>query len=322
MLTAYCISLYFGNDLAIMNEIIESDTSTNNFPDNNIFEKCGTFEWIVSLEDIQHFFNISYTGLPQSYSGLKVLVIGSGTSSLSSDLLGKFSFSEVVSVDNDEQCVKHMQRMWSCESRLLWYHFDVIEDTKTYQGNLLDHDEYFDIVVDKGTLDAVLVEGSIANMLEYVKRKLKLAGVYIVCSINSQQLLCDLFSLKPLEFYVSVHNVEISPYKVGSIAICRKMGSSPVDLLELAKQEKEVMDFQFKTANPLLTEDYIKRLSAAFEAVTSQTWLPLMQAFEIMFSKELSYTWSLFLEDLQDFALEKEGQMTKAEMIAFIEQMQ
>lgn len=58
---------------------------------------------------------------------------------------------------------------------------------------------YYDLVVDKGTFDAVLVEGSTAHMLlESVRLLRPVSGVYLLCSLHSDELLRPLFTLPML----------------------------------------------------------------------------------------------------------------------------
>jgi hypothetical protein len=53
----------------------------------------------------------------------------------------------------------------------------------------------FDLIVDKGTLDAVLVEGSVYQMLAIVYNLLTIGGVYLICSLHEQEMISSLLGL-------------------------------------------------------------------------------------------------------------------------------
>lgn len=148
-------------------------------------QKHGTFDWIVSYMELKQFFHPSITGLSQDISSQQILVCGCGTSKLSSDMVEKGGYQFVHSFDNDLDCVEHMQQRHSNDKRLNWHHYDIVErcgrDTDFFAETTK-----FDVVVDKGTLDAILVEGSVSPMLTEVHRLMKRDGVYIICSIHTR----------------------------------------------------------------------------------------------------------------------------------------
>lgn len=63
--------------------------------------KVGNFDWIVEYEDMEPFFQPSYTHITEPKSSQKVVVIGCGTS-LVSERLAASGFGYVLSVDNDK----------------------------------------------------------------------------------------------------------------------------------------------------------------------------------------------------------------------------
>ena len=123
--------------------------------------KIGNFDWITEFNEIEEYLQSKFTGLDKiDKCNVRVLVIGCGTSKLSVQLADS-GFGEVVSVDNDSECISHMKKMHHDDERLKWFTYDIVEpeslqidgySTKTTLGK-------FDLVVDKGTLDAILVEG-------------------------------------------------------------------------------------------------------------------------------------------------------------------
>jgi ribosomal protein L11 methylase PrmA len=81
-------------------------------------------------------------------------VSGCGTSVLSIQL-ADLGFGEIVSVDNDSECIKHMELLYGNDCRLKWITYDMVDPASTTNADL----GMFNLIVDKGTLDAILVEG-------------------------------------------------------------------------------------------------------------------------------------------------------------------
>ena len=128
-------------------------------------DKIGNFDWITEYDEIEGFLQSNYTGLTHiNKKDVRVLVAGCGTSQLSFQLANS-GFGEIISVDNDEECISHMKKMHFGDERLKWYVYDMVEPESTspsqeFLDNVLGK---FDLIVDKGTLDAILVEGKYSN---------------------------------------------------------------------------------------------------------------------------------------------------------------
>jgi hypothetical protein len=210
----------------------------------------------------------------------------------------------------------------------------------------------FDMIVDKGTLDAILVEGAIYTMLHEVHRRLKVGGVYIVFSLNTEKLLSPLLGTKSLGFDTkcyaikkqqTVFNIEFDSGEpedvLGTVVICKKEKDIIVDIEQLAAEEKEIMDNYFKIEYPFLTLEQEDKVRTNFEGIYLSTnrdnnnnnnydienlSLELYQAYKAMFEEEdnLEYSYELFLEDTDVYPLEREGYMTTKEAIKFLQTMQ
>jgi SAM-dependent methyltransferase len=287
--------------------------------------KEGFFEWIVSYEDVRAFLDSKYTHIsPESM--LKVLVIGCGTSTLSNSLANENNIVEVISIDNDGDCISHMSSH-NKNKKLKWYTYDIVEDIGKRQNNALDFDGYFDIVVDKGTFDAIHVEGSVSPMLKEIRRLLRIGGVYLMCSINSCELLKALMSIPALQFNVEVYEMEQSAYKRGAVAVCNKHGNDLIDSAQLDADEQRISNQFFQTDHPLLTSEYEVAIRRNFAALSSDRTVPLALAHQAIFGGEsalnlLSYGLDLFLEDLADYPLSERGRMTVEEALLFVREMQ
>ena len=113
-------------------------------------EKYGTFEWILRYDDVKKFLkDKEYNYIDISPNKMKALVIGCGTSSLSYDFQKDLKVDLVVSIDNDINCIHHMNRTYADNDNLRWYYYDIIEDLDKTQNNELDNDGYFHLIIDK-----------------------------------------------------------------------------------------------------------------------------------------------------------------------------
>lgn len=236
----------------------------------------------------------------------------------------------------------------SNEGKLVWYRYDLVEDFNKPQNNELDIDQRFDIIVDKGTFDAIHVEGTVTTMLCNIHRLLKVQGVYLIFSINTEELLLDLlsmeefhFSCRSLGFHDSTKkgnsdkstNSTSSTYGTyGSdnkasgtptVIICRKIAhNTEFDVRAIEDKEIAIQEKFFQLENPLLTKALEQEITTKFS--NSGNKLELLAAYEIMFgsNSSLGYSYDLFLEDLESFELKERDSMTVEEALSFINSMQ
>lgn len=296
--------------------------------ENYTGSKEGHFEWITDFQSFKTYFSPSTTGLETPKTLQRVLVIGCGTSNLSKELLDD-GYNLIVSIDNDEQCISHMSTKYLAEDiNLKWMCYDIVEKSGRDE-NFFRSCDGFDVIVDKGTFDAILVEGSCFLMLAEVHRLLSVGGVYIVCSINSETLLRNLFTVDTLgyecQFFGQTRHDDGS---TGNVVVCKKVSCSSVDQAKLAQEEKFIMDNFFQIQQPLLTQEMEKKIRQNFQMALLQSnskdspidHLPNYIAHIAMFSTEdrLAYSIEMFTEDLQDFATEFPGFMSVQEAIRFI----
>jgi hypothetical protein len=134
--------------------------------------------------------------------------------------------------------------------------------------------------------------GSIYTMLYEVHRLLKVGGVYMVFSLNTENLLAPLLGCPALGFQIDCHKIcrkdtaekdrnslhdgkekersriqseDGSDIVLGTVAICKKTNDTAIDLCQLAEEEKVAMDNYFKVELPFLTEEQEQKIRMNFE---------------------------------------------------------
>lgn len=158
-------------------------------------EKIGEFDWILSYPQAKPFI-LQCLERRTDIKPLNIVEIGCGTSPLAQSIARDFPRVDMVmAVDNDTACIEHMNRLHCAEAAVVHPvdHVDPGHEVISPPGNsrvkylvwdMLAENSSVDptdsllptgsiqIVLDKGTLDAILVEGSIALMLREVLRML------------------------------------------------------------------------------------------------------------------------------------------------------
>jgi SAM-dependent methyltransferase len=288
-------------------------------------EKEGNFDWIISYEEVRSFFAPECLGFDLFQTPSRALVIGCGTSKMSEQISQDFQKCQVISVDNDEEVIQHMVRDSGYRMNLKWYRYDMIEDFAVPQENELDESGSYDLVIDKGTFDAILVEGATHLMLVDINRLLKVGGVYVLFSINTQELLQSLLSLPELSFELMFYANE--KIKCTTL-LCRKTSNAPVNVESLGGKEQVVLDQYFKRDNPLVTESFLRQLRQSFAENNGGDeggYIRWELAHHMMFvanNQALCYSYDLFLEDVRNMDFEYDGLISLQEAIDFLKMMQ
>ena len=132
---------------------------------------------------------------------VQALVLGSGTSALSAQLILSGLCSHVVSVDNEEECVRQMQNRYADDSRfatgtLQWLCADLNDESEHGAANLIKRGS-FDLVLDKSTLDAMLCDDA-TGLLCTAAEALRCNGIYVIASLYGERLLRKLLAESPL----------------------------------------------------------------------------------------------------------------------------
>jgi len=126
------------------NDHLNSDYKLKSYWDSR-FEAEDQYDWLVKCNDIQQYIVPKMTS-----KDAKILIVGCGNSSFSADLYD-CGYKNIINIDFSEVCIARMQQKHA-ESRpeMSWVTMDMTE--------LLFHDQEFDIVIDKASMDALLVD--------------------------------------------------------------------------------------------------------------------------------------------------------------------
>jgi hypothetical protein len=87
---------------------------------------------------------------------------------------------------------------------LKWVHCDLITGEGVDSNKSTLANDAFDLVIDKGTFDAVLVEGTVWPMLQQIFRLVKPGGAYVICSLNTEEFLQKLLSPRLIGIFVQI----------------------------------------------------------------------------------------------------------------------
>lgn len=312
--------------------------------------KIGTFEWIISdFSSLVPLFDVYVNRLNtlnpmHTKKQQRVLVIGCGTSELSQQLF-QYGFENIDSLDNDIDCINHMKQTYvSSHPQLHWFHYDLISREgidKSYFASC----KRYDWIIDKGTFDAIHVEGITTPMLEEVVRLLTPdSGLYFLCSINPQAYLQSLFTLPSLSSVLdcnfhSVGSTDLQNSTSSSycVMVGRRVGNVGVNSVYLIDEEQQMDRIYFQQSHPLLSHDSCEILRVHLQRRLPQgkTVLTVEEVYDAVFgckspSEKLlprgladEYSHALFMEDLSSYKPEfVENGMTVHEIISFVQDMQ
>ena len=290
-------------------------------------KKEGFFEWIASYDDVKPYLKPPYLNIPREE--IKALVIGNGTSTVAESLMTDLHYHEVYAIDNDDHCTQHMQTCFP-QSTVHYHSYDMVDGLlstdvdNAYLPTELRQNHYFNVIIDKGTFDAILVEGSVASMIHEVLRFLNQDGYYVLFSINKSTLLQELFSLTSLYLNIVYNDTLVFSGQTITMMICQKTQHNPsLQIDEIAHYEEIIMNAFFQMDTPFFTEVQKKDIEQKF-LQSSVEGIGLKKAYEILFQgkESLGYEYSLFLEDLQSFDLKNKDKLTFEEAMQFIDTMQ
>jgi hypothetical protein len=245
----------------------------------------------------------------------------------------------------------------NCETggKLEWYVCDVVTGEGFDQSPLLSSNNSFDCIIDKGTLDAIMVEGSAYTALMNIYDLLKVGGQYLLCSLSSPELMMPMMSAPALNYRLfchqqcnvkkvglrvpsnGIHSDNATSEMTGTIIVCEKQtpslyqqnSSSSERLTALQMYEDDMLNKFFQHDHSLLTDQFLSHLRTQFHGVSGTTGiLPLTDAYRKMFVEVsgdfheclgTDYTDDLFLEDIGHFMAGLHGKSECAEDLILLQ---
>jgi cyclopropane fatty-acyl-phospholipid synthase-like methyltransferase len=156
-----------------------------------------TFDWYVSFEALKEIM------LPLSKPESKILMIGCGNSRLSSQLY-EAGYQNITNLDISEVCINQMKQRYKDMDKMEWIRMDATK---------LDFpDASFDLVIDKGTTDAILCGSNsfhnVHQMNKHISRVMKKGTYYICISYGQPDTRIDHFRRKKLNWEVEHKTVD------------------------------------------------------------------------------------------------------------------
>nr|CAG8440446.1 11406_t:CDS:2 [Entrophospora candida] len=119
---------------------------------NERYSKEETFDWFKTYKDLSPLFKKHLLD-----ENVSILMLGCGNSTLSEDMYDD-GYCNITNIDFSNIVIDNMKEKNKHRSKMSWLVMDV-RDLK-----MLKDDESFDVVIDKGTMDALMCdEGDVWN---------------------------------------------------------------------------------------------------------------------------------------------------------------
>lgn len=149
------------------------------------------FDWLVDYAEIREL--IAEAIAKTSTDVKNALVLGAGTSGLSEALVNDGAVTSVLSLDLEQHCVDIMSDKHRDDKRMEWAVADVTDWASVKSAT---QNRSFDLVVDKGTLDALLCVGDCASYLATIARTTRCGGAVVLVSLHGPEFVDKLLDLK------------------------------------------------------------------------------------------------------------------------------
>ncbi|CAH0481164.1 unnamed protein product [Peronospora belbahrii] len=245
---------------------------------DQFFQKRGekAFEWYGDYTSLRHQLE-TLVGLPHDASAsllyrlkskVRVLVVGCGNSTLSADLVAD-GFSTLLSVDFSERVIDEMRRK---EPTLQWQVMDMTN------MEMLE-DESFDLVMDKGALDALMAEDTAeikedaSKMLREVRRVLAPGGRYCCVTMAQNFILQHL-----LDFFLTAKDDTMTSWTVDVQELSQEARKPFVPFLATALKCRKVDNKVQYNAKQFVSNDGEAKQRWLTHEVEATQWFAMTQA--------------------------------------------
>jgi ubiquinone/menaquinone biosynthesis C-methylase UbiE len=289
------------------------------------------FEWLTNASSLQSLLQ-EHTVSSSVEKSLRALHVGCGSSIVGEFLVEDLNFGLVVNADKDEYTLNKMKQRWSqrCQDgdkasqrKLEFCLVDFAKENFPFDEN------FFDLVLDKSTLDCTLCsDNATASLLLEVYRCLAIGGCYLLVSFHDTEMLYPLLQNLPgaqwdilhttmprqVEDIHQVNDLSSSQEEHTSntthdkkplnVFIARRIVSTNniLDYDEVCQHVHRCNDEWFQQHQPLLTRTRTQALEKTF-----QSPLDLKEAYQEMFTdaEREHLTFEHFLEDWHAFLQEQ-----------------
>ncbi|KAH9315403.1 hypothetical protein KI387_024030, partial [Taxus chinensis] len=154
-----------------------------------------SFDWYQRYAHLRPFVHSYFP----SFS--RVLMVGCGNAAMSEDMV-RDGYEEIINIDISAVAIRMMQKKYEKVPQLKYAQMDV-RDMSCFSN------EYFDSVIDKGTLDSLMCGASAplsaARMLEEVSRVLKPEGVYMLITYGDPRVRMPHLNLPRYNWTITLH---------------------------------------------------------------------------------------------------------------------
>ena len=197
-----------GEEEEIEEEEDAPDYGSSSYWDHRYQSNDSQFDWYISWEQLSQ-------NLKPLFIGNEIILnVGCGNSPMSADMI-KTTFSEspkIISIDISDVVINQMKDMYKDNDKLDWYTMDCT--------SLAFPDEVFDLVFDKGTLDALFCgeqsEYRVLSTLYEIERVLAPRGLFIEITYGEPKNRLNVFKKLDLGWYLHRPMIIEHPEKPGS----------------------------------------------------------------------------------------------------------
>ncbi|XP_028398377.1 eEF1A lysine and N-terminal methyltransferase-like [Dendronephthya gigantea] len=235
------------------------DFGSKRYWDTFFTKRKDVFEWYGEYSDL--------CGILHKYCKPKdrVLIAGCGNSKLSEDLYD-VGYHSLVNVDISEIVIKQM----TARNNLIRPEMTFV---KMDLFNMKFDSEYFQVVLDKGTLDAIFtsdeekVVESVEKMLGEVSRVLKVGGRYICISLAQEHILNLLLEYFPkLNWFVRVHKVE-TPSNASPLPVFAFVFTKTRPKPDMSVKMPQILEIVTDLSEKVNRLDNVEKLQESIQAV-------------------------------------------------------
>ena len=157
-------------------------------------QRKSAFEWYGEWKDLRGMVQPVASKVTAGPGAAKVLMIGCGNSELSADMYDD-GLEDITNIDFSEEVIAAMAKRNSARPGMTWHVADMLDSGLP--------DAAFDVVVDKGALDALAADDSkavmadVSRLFREVNRMLRPGGVYACVSLLQDHVLGALLAGMP-----------------------------------------------------------------------------------------------------------------------------